>query len=61
MLQDSKGELYNFKNDKSSNQINHFWDLQVKRHNVEMEIKLLEAKNKLLMKEQVSYLVIFRV
>ncbi|CAG8720924.1 3129_t:CDS:2, partial [Funneliformis caledonium] len=39
-------------NDKSSNQINHFWDLQVKRHNVKMEIKLLEAKNKLLMKEQ---------
>ena len=61
MLQNSKSELYNFKNDKSSNQINHFSDLQVKSHNVEMEIKLLEAKNKLLMKEQVSYLMIFRV
>ncbi|CAG8461569.1 18029_t:CDS:10 [Acaulospora morrowiae] len=32
------------KNDKNSYQINNFWDLQVKRNNIEMEIKLLEKE-----------------
>ncbi|CAB4405043.1 unnamed protein product [Rhizophagus irregularis] len=38
-------------NDKNSNQINKFWDLQTKGQNIIMEIKLLEEKNKLVEKE----------
>ncbi|CAG8716700.1 13133_t:CDS:10, partial [Funneliformis caledonium] len=40
-----------FKNDKNSQQINHFWDLQTKRQNIITEIKLLEERNKLIEKE----------
>ncbi|CAG8479408.1 16409_t:CDS:2, partial [Acaulospora colombiana] len=38
-------------NDKNSNKINKFWDLQTKRQNIIVEIKLLEEKNKLVEKE----------
>ncbi|CAG8645467.1 1519_t:CDS:10, partial [Paraglomus occultum] len=44
--------LKDFKNDKNSKQIDHFWDLQVKRQNISVEIKLLEEKSKLLEKQQ---------
>ncbi|CAG8450000.1 15649_t:CDS:10 [Funneliformis mosseae] len=39
------------RNDKNSQQINHFWDLQTKRQNIITEIKLLEERNKLIEKE----------
>src|SRR6266498_5201729 len=47
---------YFYKNDKSSDQINHFWDLQLKRQNILAEFKLLEDRCKLLEKEQVRCL-----
>ncbi|CAG8654763.1 407_t:CDS:2, partial [Acaulospora colombiana] len=37
---------------KQSRIIDHFWDLQVKRQNISVEIKLLEEKSKLLEKQQ---------
>ncbi|RIA79468.1 hypothetical protein C1645_71821 [Glomus cerebriforme] len=46
------GWLKNFKNDKNSKQVNHFWSLQVERRNIFMEIKLLEEKSRLLEKQQ---------
>ncbi|CAG8622165.1 7177_t:CDS:2 [Acaulospora morrowiae] len=44
--------LNQFKNDKSSDQINHFWNLQLKRQNILVELKLLEDKCKLLEKKR---------
>ncbi|CAG8689651.1 7436_t:CDS:10, partial [Cetraspora pellucida] len=38
-------------NDKNSKRVNYFWELQMKRQNIQMEIKLLEEKNELLEKE----------
>ncbi|RIA87111.1 hypothetical protein C1645_740372 [Glomus cerebriforme] len=45
-----------FKNNKNSDQINNFWDLQVKKYNIEMEIKLFEGRSKLLEKQRTQHI-----
>ncbi|PKY49054.1 hypothetical protein RhiirA4_422649 [Rhizophagus irregularis] len=55
---DTEHRQYNWKslkitmNDKLSDQINHFWKLQLKRQNILAEFKLHEDRCKLLEKEQ---------
>ncbi|CAG8721020.1 10525_t:CDS:2 [Rhizophagus irregularis] len=40
------GKGCDFSNDKLSDQINHFWDLQLKRQNILAEFKLHERRNR---------------